>query len=78
MKKINTLILLVFISSISSFLVACSDDKNEEKSEKKIEQKTSGDHVWKQQTDTLKAAKDAAKKAQESLDEQQQKLNESN
>ena len=74
MKKINTLILLVFISSISSFLVACSDDKNEEKSKKK----SSGDHVWKQQTDTLKSAKEMSKKMQESLDEQQQKLNESN
>lgn len=74
MKKINTLILLIFISSISTFLVACSDDKNEEKSEKK----SSGDHVWKQQTDTLKSAKEMSKKMQESLNEQQQKLNESN
>lgn len=72
MKKINTLILLIFISGISSLLVACSDDKNEEKSEKK----STGDHVWKQQTDTLKAAKDMAKKAQESLDQQQQQLDE--
>lgn len=78
MKKINTLILLVFVLSISSFLASCSDDKNEDKREDKSEKQSSGDHVWKQQTDALQSAKEIAKKAQESLEQQQQKIDESN
>ena len=53
---------------MASMLVACSEDKNQE----------NGEHVWKQQTDTLKSAKDMAKKMQENLNQQQQKLDESN
>ena len=68
MKKKNTLILLILVSSMASMLVACSEDKNQE----------NGEHVWKQQTDTLKSAKDMAKKMQENLNQQQQKLDESN
>jgi len=68
MKKVKTLILLVLISSLASIMVACSeDDKNEKKSD--------NDHVWKNQTDALKSAKDMAKKLQENLDQQQEKLN---
>lgn len=74
MKKIKGLILLTFISSIASMMVACSDDETQEKNQNK----SSGDHVWKQQTDTLKSAKDMAKKMQQSLDQQQQKMDESN
>lgn len=69
MKKINTIILL----SLVSILAACSDE-NQERSENK----NNGDHIWKQQTDTLKTSKDVAKKLQESLNQQQKKLDESN
>ena len=70
MKRFNRFIPLIIIASIASFLVACSDDSDSEKEK--------GDHVWKQQTDTLQASKDAAKKLQESLNQQQQKMDENN
>ena len=55
-----------------SFLIACTDDENKNKKE------LSGDHIWKEQTDTLKTSKDVAKQLQQSLDQQKQKLDESN
>lgn len=70
MKKTNPLFLLIFLSSMASFLGACSDDKATESKE--------NDHVWKHQTDTLKTSKDVAKKLQDSLNQQQQKMDESN
>ena len=74
MKKIKTVFLLALISGLASVMVACSDDE----SPKKDKNKSSGDHVWKHQTDALKSAKEMSKKLQKSLDEQQQNLNESN
>ena len=74
MKKIKGLILLTFISGTASMMVACSDDETQQK----VQNESSGDHVWKQQTDTLKSAKDMAKKMQQSLDQQQQKMDENN
>lgn len=68
MKNIKTVILL----SLLAGLFACSDDNKE-----KDENVKSGDHVWKHQTDALKTSKDAAKKLQERLN-QQQKLDENN
>ncbi|MCW8900763.1 MAG: hypothetical protein OQK75_13515 [Gammaproteobacteria bacterium] len=73
MKKINSGILLILLTSMTSLLVACSEDNDSVKSENK----TSGDHVWKEQTDALKTSKDVAKKLQDSLNQQQQKLDES-
>jgi outer membrane biogenesis lipoprotein LolB len=63
MQNIKALVLILLVS----LTVACSqeDDKNK---------KVSGDHVWKQQTDTIQASKDAAKKIQQSLDQEQQNL----
>ena len=70
MKRFNRLIPLILIASIASLLVACSDNSDSEKEK--------GDHVWKQQTDTLQTSKDAANKLQESLNQQQQKMDENN
>lgn len=66
-------ILFVVLLSQLSLLVACSD-----KDDKNVQQKVSADHVWKEQTDVLKSAQDAAKKMQETLNQNKQKLNESN
>ncbi len=74
MKQIKTFILLGFITSIALNMVACSDNNNEQESKKE----SSGDHVWKTQTDALKSAKEMAKKMQESLDQQQEKMNDNN
>lgn len=74
MNTIKTLVLLGLISSMSSLMVACSDNEDNKNSK----EETKGDHVWKQQTDALKTSKDVAKKLQEQLNQQQQKLDESN
>ena len=63
MQNINAL-LLILLFSLS---VACSQEEDKNK-------KVSGDHVWKQQTDTIQASKDAAKKIQQSLDQEQKDL----
>ena len=73
MKNLKTVIFLGVISISAQFLGACSDDT--EKPASKAE--STGDHVWKTQTDTLKSAKDMAKKMQESLKQQEQNMNES-
>lgn len=71
MNTIKTLVLVGLISSTGSLMVACSDkeDRNKE---------STGDHVWKSKTDTIQTSKDAAKKLQEQLNLQQQKLDETN
>jgi len=71
MKKTKMLILVLF-SSVSLIMAACSDDKKEQTNKNK------GDHVWKQQTDTLKSAKEMAEKMQKNLEQQQQELDQSN
>jgi uncharacterized lipoprotein YehR (DUF1307 family) len=70
MKKLNRLLPLIFVANIALLLAACSDDNGSEKEK--------GDHVWKQQTDTLQTSKDAAKKLQESLNQQQKQMDENN
>ena len=62
------LILAIVISFL--LLIACSDDKEKDKN------KTSGDHVWKEQTDTMDRARavegaleDAAKEQREMIEE---------
>ena len=71
MTTLKKLILIGLISSSASMLIACSDEQDTSK------EKASGDHVWKTQTDALQSAKDVAEKAQKSLNEQTEKLNES-
>ena len=74
MKRVKTFIFLGFITSIALNMIACSDNNDEQESKKE----SSGDHVWKTQTDALQSAKDMSKKMQESMDQQQEMLNESN
>ena len=74
MNTIKPLMLLGLISSMSLLMVACSDNEDSKNSKDAAK----GDHVWKQQTDALKTSKDAAKKLQEQLNQQQQKIDESN
>ena len=71
MKKTKMLILVLF-SSVSLIMAACSDDKKEQTNKNK------GDHVWKQQTDTIKTTNEMTKKMQESLDQQQKSLLQNN
>ena len=71
MTTLKKLILIGLISSSASMMVACSDEEDTSN------EKASGDHVWKTQTDALQSAKDVAKKAQQSLNEQTEKLNKS-
>ncbi len=59
-------IIKVFLISMIIFLTACSEDKE-----------TSGEHVWKEQTDTINKAKqveamimDAAEKQKKAIEEQ--------
>jgi len=61
-------IIKVFLISLIIFLSACSEDKE-----------ASGDHVWKEQTDTIDKAKqvesmlmDAAEKQKKAIEEQMQ------
>ena len=70
MKKFKHIILLGFLSGAASNMVACTDheDKNTQTKE------TRTDHVWKNQTDTLKTSKDATRKLQESLNQQQKTI----
>ena len=68
MKYLNAIILLLLLS----FIAACSDEKAPEK---KV---STGDHVWKQQTDALKTSKEVAEQMQKNLEQQQKTLNESN
>ena len=70
MTTFKKIILIGLLSSTASVMVACSDNDDTEK------KKTSGDHVWKTQTDALKSAKDMAGKLQEGLEQQQEILNE--
>jgi len=74
MKNLNNIILVILISALSSVLTACSEENSTNISKKE----TNAEHVWKQQTDTLKTSKDVAKKLQDSLNQQQKKLDESN
>ncbi|MCZ6526363.1 MAG: hypothetical protein O6928_07420 [Gammaproteobacteria bacterium] len=59
-------IIKVFLISMIIFLTACSEDKE-----------TSGEHVWKEQTDTINKAKqveamimDSAEKQKKAIEEQ--------
>lgn len=70
MKKFYPKVSIILVASMALFLTACSDDKNQEQGK--------NDHVWKNQTDALQTSKDTAKKLQESLNLQQQKLDENN
>lgn len=70
---------LMILSGLSIFIVAsllsCSDDKLNNQDKK---QTSNSEHIWKQQTDALQDAKDAAKKMQDNLNQQQQKIDQSN
>ena len=74
MKNLKTITLFGFISIFSLFIASCSDEAEKQTSKKE----NSGDHVWKTQTDALQSAKDMAKKMQESLNQQQEKMDENN
>ena len=61
-------IIKVFLISMIIFLTACSEDKE-----------TSGEHVWKEQTDTINKAKqveaiimDSAEKQKKAIEQQMQ------
>ncbi|MDH5601335.1 MAG: hypothetical protein OEY78_08545 [Gammaproteobacteria bacterium] len=71
MKKLKSLLLLIFAASLAAGLVACSDESDENENK-------SGDHVWKHQTDTLKTSKDVARQLQDSLNQQEKSMNENN
>jgi len=68
MKKYTSIFSLVFIASLAT---GCSDDRDKDEAKP-------GDHVWKQQTDTLKTSKDVAKQLQDSLNQQQKTIDENN
>lgn len=74
MNNLKKIILVGFISSLASVMVACGDNPDETTSKDNAK----GDHVWKTQTDTLQSAKDMAKKMQESLNQQQETMDENN
>jgi hypothetical protein len=74
MHSFKKLIYLGIIATLFSMLSACSDGKDSAKNENK----SRADHVWKTQTDVLQSAKDVAAKAQESLNQQKEKIDESN
>ena len=74
MNKLKKIILVGFISSLASIMVACSDAPDETATK----DKNNGDHVWKTQTDALQSAKDMAAKMKESLKQQQETMDENN
>ena len=59
---------MIFVFFLSLFMLACSDNVDKNKA----------DHVWKQQTDALKSAKEVASELEESLKQHKQKIDESN
>ena len=69
MKNFKSFLVLGFLLSIFYTLTACSDDTDKPEA--------TGDHVWKTQTDALKTAKDVAGNLQESLNQQKEKLEDS-
>lgn len=70
MTKFKQIIFISFFSIFTLSLSSCSDDEQSETKKEEI----SGDHVWKNQTDALKSAKEMAKKMQQSIKQQQQTL----
>lgn len=69
----NTFKTMIFVFFLSLLMLACSDN-----SDKKDNDKNKTDHVWKQQTDALKSAKEVAGKLEESLKQHKQKIDGSN
>lgn len=69
MCKFKTIILLCLLSL---FISACNDNQTESSGEN-----SKSEHIWKQQTDALKSAKDVAAQLQESLNQHKQKLDKS-
>ena len=55
-------------------MVACGDNPDDAATK----DRANGDHVWKTQTDTLQSAKDMANKMQESLNQQQETMDNNN
>ena len=74
MKHFKIFLFLGILSAITFSLTACSDDS--EKSNSKAE--TTGDHVWKTQTDALQSAKDVTKKMQDNMKQQQKNMEQNN
>ena len=74
MNTLKKIILLGFISSLASIMVACGDNPDDAATK----DRANGDHVWKTQTDTLQSAKDMANKMQESLNQQQETMDNNN
>ena len=72
MKYFKIFTVLGLTLSMGVLLTACSDD------EKQPVADTSGDHVWKTQTDALQSAKDVTKKMQESIKQQQENMDKNN
>lgn len=72
MNNFKNILFSGLLSSLALFMVACSDT-SDESTEK---EKAKGDHIWKTQTDALQTAKDTAKKLQENLNLQQEKMDE--
>jgi len=57
---------IIFLASVLLFVSACSDDKN----------KGSGDHVWKEQTQTINKAKEVEELLQDAADQQRKLIDE--
>lgn len=72
MLKCKKIMFLGFLSFLILSMSACNDKADENTV------KANGDHVWQTQTDALQTAKDMAKKMQESLDLQKEKMDENN
>ena len=70
MAHYKKFILFSIFSLMLTFLAGCSEEQ--ENNDKKAE----GEHIWKNQTDALKSAKEMSKKMQQSLNQQQQTLEE--
>ena len=74
-KSQKRFILSVSLVFISVVLLSCTDDTDSNNTESG---KSNSSHIWEQQIDVLKSAKDAAQKFQDTLDQNKQKLDESN
>ena len=71
MYNLKSILSLIFTASLAAGLVACSEENNKDEAK-------SGDHIWKHQTDTLQTSKDVAKQLQDSLNQQQNNMDENN
>ncbi len=66
--------MLMLLLTMLLFTAACSDDDKAASENKSSEPELSGEHVWKDQTDTIDKAKEVEGLIQDAADKQRQSI----